>query len=383
MAQLDLKLPTDRRASSSRLISICLGVAATVTSLFITAIAGAERGATTAEKGVWVATGVVILLAAHSLPALSKGAGVAVKCAVLPIWLGALLATGYTHATFFLNAQGKVGEQRAFAVAQTSAGASLPNVPVTRSRTQIATDVAATRRSLALLDARRCTTDCGAASARRTALAARIEALKIEDGEAIRAERALDARAAAVDRHQRAQDEARQDPFVAKLASAVRLGADQVSLVVAILLGWLVDAVAVISWASVARSQRHGDAGQYSQGRTLNAVPRRAVELPSRPEVIVRAAANEPLLSGPGAAMASRAVDERTEPAAVSAIDELQGEAAVDLADLAEAIRAGQTKATLPAIRAFLGCADGAAMALRRRLAEEHPDLFRPNARAG
>ncbi|VWC82792.1 hypothetical protein BLA39750_01329 [Burkholderia lata] len=383
MAQLDLKSSTDRRASSSRLISICLGVGATLTSLFITVIAGAERGSTPAEKCVWVATGVVILLAAHLLPALSKGAGIAVKCTVLPIWLGALLATGYTHATFFLNAQGKVGEQRAIAVAQTSAGASLPNVPVTRSRTQIATDVAGTRRSLALLDARRCTADCGAATARRTALTARLEALKIEDGEAVRAERASDARAAAMERHRMAQDEARQDPFVAKLASAVRLGADQVSLVVAIVLGWLVDAVAVISWASVARSQRQEEAREYSQGRTLDAVPHRSVELPPRPEVIVRAAANEPLLSGPGTAIAGLAVDELTEAAGVSAIDEWRGEAAVDLADLAEAIRAGQTKATLPAIRAFLGCADGAAMALRRRLAEEHPDLFRPNARAG
>jgi hypothetical protein len=71
------------------------------------------------------------------------------------------------------------------------------------------------------------------------------------------------------------------------------------------------------------------------------------------------------------------------EPIVATAAAVEEGEEVVDLADLAAAIRAGRAKTTLASIRAHRGCADSAAMALRRRLAEEHPDLFRPLSRVG
>lgn len=379
MAQFDLQKFGHGGTATSRLVSIFLGVAATLTSLFITVIAGEERGATSAEKAVWIATGVVILLAAHLLPALTKGAPIAVKGLVLPIWIGALLATGYTHATFFLNAQGRVGDQRASAVAAIATATPLPASRL-RGRTQIAADVASTLRNLALLDTRRCSTDCAAVVARRKALLARLDALKIEDAEAVRAEKASDERTAAVDRSQKAQAEARMDPFIADLASFVRLGANQISLLVAIVLGWLVDAVAVVSWASVARPQTKTETTtqEFTDGSPI--LERSG--LSTAPVVELRAAANEPLLDE------KDAVPEAAEfrLAAVPAVPVPEaGETsdAVGLVDLADAIRAGRVKCTLTSIRKYRGCTDGAAMALRRRLAEEHPDLFRPMPRAG
>jgi hypothetical protein len=382
MEHLALQKHSHRGSASGRWVSICLGVAATLTSLFITVIAGEERGATWAEKAVWVATGVVILLAAHLLPALTKGARVSAKAMVLPIWIGALLATGYTHATFFLNAQGRVGEQRASAVAAMPPPSALPAAASGRNRTQIAADTAATLRNLALLDTRRCTTDCGAVAARHKSLSARLDALRIEDAEAIRAEKAADARIAAVDRRQKAEDEARLDPFVADLATFLRLGTSQINLIVAIALGWLVDAVAVVSWASVVRLQPRPAKAEIAPQAPIAAPVSRPSSAPAVPVVVVRAAANEPLLCEAHSAPTVAELESPVEPAVAAAAPE-EGEEVMDLADLAGAIRAGSAKSTLASIRAYVGCTDGAAMALRRRLAEEHPDLFRPMPRVG
>lgn len=366
---------------SGRFVSICLGVAATLTSLFITVIAGEERGATWTEKAVWVATGVVILLAAHLLPALTKGARFSVKALVLPIWIGAILATAYTHATFFLNAQGRVGEQRASAVAAVTTAPVFAAAPSTRSRTQIAADVATTIRNLALLDARRCDADCGALAARRKALSARLDALRIEDAEVVRNEKASDAHAAAVDRHQKAKDDARVDPFMAGVASFVRLGADQVSLLMAVVLGLLVDAVAVVAWASITQSRSMPTSRSEAENPLAAVV---AAPVRHRGSAIAvstitgRVAANEPLVDEQLATPVLPTAEIAAEPLAKIATPPAGGEEVVDLADLAAAIRAGKAKTTLMSIRAYLGCADSAAMALRRRLAEEHPDLFRP-----
>ena len=383
MAHRVLREQSHRGAGSGRLVSISLGIAATLTSLLITVIAGEERGATWAEKTVWIATGVVILLAAHLLPALIKGAGMSVKGIVLPIWIGALLATGYTHATFFLNAQGRVGEQRASAVAAMRSVPALPAVANTRSRTQIAADVAATHRNLALLDTRRCSTDCAAVAARRKVLSARIEALRIEDVEAVRAEKSSDARTAAVERSQRDQDEARVDPFVADLATFLRLGANQINLIIAIVLGWLVDAVAVVSWASVARPQARTATPETATQTSVEASDHQPSVVCAAPVFLIRAAANEPLLREKVAAPDVAERESRFEPPVAAFSEVEEGDQVIDLADLAAAIRAGRVKSTLASIRAHLGCTDGAAMAFRRRLAEDHPELFRPVPRVG
>lgn len=366
---------------SGRIVSICLGVAATLTSLFITVIAGEERGVTWTEKAAWVATGVVILLAAHLLPALTKGARVSVKGLVLPIWIGAIIATAYTHATFFLNAQGRVGDQRASAVAAVPTVPVLTAAPSARSRTQIAADVATTVRNLALLDARRCDADCGAVAARRKALSARLDALSIEDAEVVRSEKASDAHVAAVDRRQKAQDDARVDPFMAGVASFVRLGADQVSLLMAIVLGLLVDAVAVVAWASVAQPTPQPQLLKMEAEAPPRGIVAPAPEVPGLFAVAAvagRVAANEPRLNDQIVAPVAPTAELAVEPLAEADTPAEKGADVVDLADLAAAIRAGSAKTTLASIRAYLGCADSAAMAFRRRLAEEHPDLFRP-----
>lgn len=366
---------------SGRIVSICLGVAATLTSLFITVIAGEERGVTWTEKAAWVATGVVILLAAHLLPALTKGARVSVKGLVLPIWIGAIIATAYTHATFFLNAQGRVGDQRASAVAAVPTVPVLTAAPSARSRTQIAADVATTVRNLALLDARRCDADCGAVAARRKALSARLDALSIEDAEVVRSEKASDAHVAAVDRRQKAQDDARVDPFMAGVASFVRLGADQVSLLMAIVLGLLVDAVAVVAWASVAQPTPQPQLLKMEAEAPPRGIVAPAPEVPGLFAVAAvagRVAANEPRLNDQIVAPVAPTAELAVEPLAEADTPAEKGADVVDLADLAAAIRAGSAKTTLASISAYLGCADSAAMAFRRRLAEEHPDLFRP-----
>lgn len=362
---------SDSRVAGTRLVSIFLAVAATLTSLFVTVVASVERGATWVEKAVWISFGAVILLSAHLLPAVTKRWSTRARAMVFPIWLGAILATGYTHATFFLNSQISVGEQRASAL---TAKMPVPNaLPVmTRSRTQIAADSATTVRSLAMLDSRRCTNDCATIIARRKALVAHLDALKIEDAEAVRTERAADDRAAAAKRRESAQDRARSDPFMDILAAIFRVGADRVSLLVAVILGWLVDAVAVVSWTSVTRALVRDE-------RTVApcdvAVVDGPVEAGDKAIVVLRAAANEPYLSADPQAKALPSILSNAEP--VGPVVQTAAQL-MELSELAAAIRAGKAKPTLTSIQNYLSCTDGAAMALRRRLAEEYPELFQP-----
>ncbi|WP_069301953.1 hypothetical protein [Burkholderia sp. CQ001] len=68
--------PSDRRIASRstlpRLIALILALGATGTSAWISIVAGIERGGTSAERAAWAAVALVVLLAAHLLPAMSQ-----------------------------------------------------------------------------------------------------------------------------------------------------------------------------------------------------------------------------------------------------------------------------------------------------------------------
>ena len=93
-------IPSMRRHLVQPNWALVLAVAATGTALCMSVLAGWQRGGWIAERVVWVAIGVVLVVSAHLLPALCQSAPLSVRCVAAPLWVACLVATSYGHATF-------------------------------------------------------------------------------------------------------------------------------------------------------------------------------------------------------------------------------------------------------------------------------------------
>ncbi|MFX1674064.1 hypothetical protein PWR63_17660 [Paraburkholderia sp. A2WS-5] len=111
-------------------------------------MAGWQRGGFLAERVLWIAVGVVLVVAAHLLPALVRAHGWRVRAVGALLWIGCIAATCYGHAVFFLMAQKHAGELRAAAVPVVTAKG--------RGMAEIARDRADAVTRLARTNARRC-----------------------------------------------------------------------------------------------------------------------------------------------------------------------------------------------------------------------------------
>lgn len=355
-----------------RLSCVLLGILATGTSLLITVVAGVERGATLPERAAWVATGVVLLLAAHLLPALGRRAPILPRLAGLALWVAAFLAVGYTHTTFFLNAQSGAADLRA---EQVKPATSLLVVQKTRSRTVIAADIASATRTVETLKAQSCETRCEALHARRMAAQAHLSALQVEDQEAQRAERMEDgaAQAAATLAQERVQ--ARTDPFVGAVAHLAGLSLPVAGVVIAVCLGWMLDGVAAIAWlyastpsapaseVNIPGLQNHDDRAEARQGIPF------PVGEPANDGYCVAESVSAPDADLPTIPSWPQTTD-KVVP--VTLVAEETSEVEI----LADAIEAGYLRPTNAAIASYMDCGQGRALALRHRLAESRPDLF-------
>lgn len=209
-----------------------LAVAATVTAACLSIMAGWQRGGFLAERVLWIAVGVVLVVAAHLLPALVRAHGWRVRAVGALLWIGCIAATCYGHAAFFLMAQKHAGELRAAAVPAVTAKG--------RGMAEIARDRADAVTRLARTNARRCVEPCMSLRAERTAAAARLDALDVERDEARRAEAAQD-RAAA----ERAA--ALADPVTGAL-TAFGVTAPRAELVTGLAFAGVLEAVACFAW---------------------------------------------------------------------------------------------------------------------------------------
>ncbi|WP_321935240.1 hypothetical protein [Paraburkholderia sp. J8-2] len=371
--------PARQPALGWRIACVLLGVLATGTSLLITVIAGIERGATLAERAAWIATGVVLLLAAHLLPALGRRATLIPKLAGLVLWVAAFLAVGYTHTTFFLNAQRGTGEQRAERI-QSASPAQVAQK--TRSRTAIAADIATATRTFELLKVQACDARCEGLHARKMATQARLAALRIEDQEAQRAERIEDAGAAAAATLAQDRALARTDPFVGVIAGFTGLSLPVAGVVIAACLGWMLDGVAAVAWLYATTAFT-----VPSDERILQESVRHAGRAEVRPVV-----ANPSIEPANDVFCAAEPVGtpgvEDTLAASVvrTTCDQIHTQPVRDEASeverLTSAIEAGCLLPTVGAIVGYIGCSQGRALALRQRLAESRPELFAIAARA-
>nr|WP_321574336.1 hypothetical protein [Paraburkholderia franconis] len=290
-----------------------LAVSATVTAACLSVMAGWQRGGFVAERVLWIAVGVVLVVAAHLLPALIRSHGWRIRIVGALLWIGCMAATCYGHAVFFLLAQKHAGEVRAAAV---------PAVVTTgRSLAVIAADRATVVSRLARATERHCTEPCSSLRIERATLAARLEAINAEAAEAKRQE-------AAQDRADAARAAAVTDPVIGTL-TAFGIPSGRVDLLAGLAFAAVLEAVACFCWLLALRPV---ESLKPNTGAAVTPV-------------------TEP----------SNAVTE-PESAPATTVD--------DVTRVAAAVAAGRLRGTVTEIRKYLGCSQSRAAAVRKQINE-------------
>ncbi|MEX3630272.1 MAG: hypothetical protein VB138_13280 [Burkholderia sp.] len=342
-------------------------------------IAGVERGAGTAERAAWIAIGVVLLLGAHLLPALTRAAAGGLRAASVVLWIACLLATTYSHATFFLAAQRHAGEVRAMAVRDAAGPINVSVASRGRPVEVVAQDIAKAKAKLANVDAQRCAERCSFLAARRTELEARITALNVEQAEALRRQGAADAREVARIALFNREQAAEADPVTSGIATLIGIQASTADLLVALGLGLLVEAVACACWL-VALNGRIASVATRSETTFIVPLGDVLTDHAERHEAAV--------VTGPATATGEGIDVADSRSATVLATGLTIAESAVrvevicedsgsidprlarDVARLAAAVSAGEVKPTVREIRRYFQCRQDRAMAIRRAWGE-------------
>ncbi|SAK96879.1 hypothetical protein AWB75_07057 [Caballeronia catudaia] len=308
-----------------------LALAATTTAACLSIVAGWQRGGWPAERALWIVLGVVLVVAAHLLPALCRGARWPLRCVGGALWICCTLSACFGHATFFLLAQQHAGELRA---------ATLPDAPTVmaapapgRSLTRVTADRAVVVAQLVTVKT----------AARQRVLSARLEALDAEAGE-VRRQQAADDRTAALEVRKQVEREAvRADPATTRVAALLVVPAARVDLLSGLLFAAVLEGVACFCWL-------------------LTMSPRATVTAHDSFPEVVTAPATAPVTTGVTAAGAAVTHDRAPVTATADHAD--------DAARITAAIAAGRLRGTVADIRRFLGCSQSRAATLRRQIAE-------------
>ena len=314
--------------------ALLLAVVATGTAISMSVLAGWQRGGWLAERLVWVAIGVVLVAGAHLLPALCRSAPIFGRVIGTVLWLGCMAAASYGHATFFLLSQFHAGELRVSA-------APVASIPAHRELTAVMADRALVTAELARADARRCTRDCPTWQARRTSLAARLDA--------------LDAEAADVRRYQVIEDgnaerrvTARDDPVTARLATLCGIVDTKLDLFAGLAFAAVLEGVACLLWWIAL----------ISQTPESSVTDRHAVAH----DVTAETSLVTTLVQSPTPTTVRSTIPPVVQPTVTPPES--------DIARLRRAIESGVVKPTVAGIRQHLGCSQAKASALRRQLTD-------------
>ncbi|CAJ7708147.1 putative twin-arginine translocation pathway signal protein [Burkholderia pseudomallei] len=314
--------------------ALILAVVATGTAMSMSLLAGWQRGGWLAERLVWVAIGVVLVTGAHLLPSLCRSAPLSGHVFGAVLWLGCIGAASYGHATFFLLSQLHAGELRVSAI-------PVVGIPPHRELTAVMADRASVTGALARVDARRCIRDCPTWQARRTSLAARLDA--------------LDAEADDIRRYQTIEDgnaehrmTARDDPVTARLAMFCGIPEARLDLFAGLGFAAVLEGLACLLWWVALAPQvpespitdRHGVAH----------------------DVTTETAPVTMLAQSPSPTTIQSTVPPVVQPTVTFPES--------DLARLRHDIESGAVKPTVAGIRRHLGCSQARASVLRRQLAD-------------
>jgi hypothetical protein len=310
-----------------------LAVPATATAACLSILAGWQRGGWVTERALWIAVGVVLVVAAHLLPALFRSHGWRIRVIGAALWLACMAATCYGHAVFFVMAQKHAGELRAAAVP----------VVVTHGRglAEIAADRADAVARLARVTERRCGDRCATVRIEAATLTARLDAFGVEADEARRAEVAQDSAAAA-------RAAAMADPVTGAL-TAFGLPVAHANLVAGLAFAAVLEGVACFAWLLALHPADVTEIAVMTarQGSHAEAVTEVTPESNAAAPAMTAAAESSPMLSLPGI------------------------EQPDDMTRVTAAIAAGELRGTVAEIRKFLGCSQARAAAVRKQLARQ------------
>lgn len=340
-----------------------LAVSATATGLSLSVLAGWQRGGTWPERVVWIAIGMVLVTSAHLLPALMRDSPRVARGVGSVLWFACMATACYGHVTFFLLAQQHAGDRRVATVTV------VPPAPV-RSLTVVMADRATVVQQLAWFDARRCFRDCAGRDARRVTLAARLDALNAEADD-VRRQQATDDRVTAQ------RDVLLADPVTSRLAALLGISASRVDLLSGLVFAAVLECTACLLWTIVLRPSSLPAAAAAVTDTTSTAVappqePGEDATHMTLPAVTAVAASHADGTAGSEAQSGSHAVMENNRAPRDDPITPLPDGTPPggEVAQLAQAIAAGQVRPTVAAIRTYLGCSQGRAAALRRLLVE-------------
>ncbi|QKO20779.1 hypothetical protein [Rhodoferax sp. BAB1] len=310
----------------SRYLSVTLALVATALSVAISVMS--SEGAGTLSQQPLPLVGVLAVIFAHLLPALSREAGPWVRVLSWGVWVACMAFVGYVHTAFFLSSQYKAGERRSDTVTQ-----AVTTQKPARTVSAILEEKVRVTSALQWAGALDCRDDCDRRRSRVAPLTARIQALEAEAEEARRWQ-------AEQDRLQVLKHAQQVDPATAKLAQSLNVTEGDVSLVMGIVLAVVLDGSALVLWSLVFRRR---DSMQ--------------------PPMIADETAAVTLVVKDVGKLAE--VDpEAAKALQPSKIDQL-------VARVRPEIEAGKLKGTVTSIRQSLGCAQSMASQVRQALIAE------------
>lgn len=311
-------------------LALPLAVSATGTAICLSVLAGWQRGGPLAERLVWVAVAVMLVVGTHLLPALVRSMPLITRLIAGALWLACMAATCYGHLTFFLLAQRHAGELRAGSV--TAAAPGLAD----RSLTAVMADRATVTAQLATANARLCPRDCPAVEARRRTLTGKLDALDAEAEDIRRTQ-------IAADRVTAQRDGLTADPVTARLAAWFGTAAARVDLLSGFAFAAVLEGVACLLWTVTLRSPPTVmPVTPFAAPVMVGSTPKPARR---KPKAKRRAGAGDPGTPSPAVESADPAVTQ-----------------------LAQDVVAGRVRLTVSDIRRHLGCSQTRAAAMRRQL---------------
>ncbi|CAG4886714.1 hypothetical protein [Paraburkholderia saeva] len=330
--------------------SLLLAIAATGTTVCISVLAGWQRGDWLAERLLWCAISIVLVLCVHLLPALCRAAPPPVRCIAAGVWAVCAIAVSFSHVTFFLMSQLHAGERRAEAI--TLAAEHFPKIyPSGRTLTAISAEQATVRAAIGDIEAHRCARNCASVRANGVALTAKLDALNVEADETKRRERAEDRRIEQASHVTTLRDSARDDPVTARLAGCLGMTEGKVNLLLAFVFAAELEGVACLCWYLALRP-----------GSTARIPVDEAADFSVTPVVTAGQSESHTLLANCHVTRDRSAVT-----ASLVAHDREDRRDETSL-QLTRDIAAGHLRATVADIRRHLGCSQARAAELRRQI---------------
>lgn len=348
--------------------ALALAVAATGTAACMSVLAGWQRGGWLAERLVWVATGLVLVTSAHLLPALLRGAPALVRVMGSVLWATCLVTACIGHAVFFVSAQQHAGELRA------SALSAAPPPTTARSLTTVMAERANATAQLAAANARHCPGNCPTLAARRTTLAAKVDALNAEADDIRRQQ-------IAEERVTTRRDALRADPIASRLAALLGVPVARIDLLFGSLVAAVLEGVACLLWL-VALQSSSLPVLKEPTPPVIATVATTADAIAPMTEVAVNVTnVTPPAIAPVPVAHADGSISRETSTArrsdtVRSDIQRNDGQSASfvsdpindDLPNLARDVAGGLLRPTVADIRRHLGCSQAKAVSLRRAL---------------